>query len=468
MPDETYGYIRVLISEDSMQARICLATVPAPGDASSKPVPLNRENVMTALSVAGVKAGISTDQLDDMLEKKQFDVYRVIAMGKPPLNGVSGSFKYHFNTEHNNKPKILEDGSVDYHTLDGYEPVKKGDLIATYTPATPGHFGFNVRGGVIPNVKGKEQPRHSGNGFTVSEDGTEYYADADGKVEIDHAGALVVSNVFEVKGDVDLTTGDVVFNGDVIIHGNVTTGLRINATGSVSIMGNVEGAIIVSGGDVSLKLGMQGGGRGYIRCGGDLCGKFFEQVKIDVEGDLHASSMMNCEVNCIGSMFVTGRHGILVGGNISCQGDLEATILGNLAEVKTIVNIGITEQNITAMNNLQRASLDIQNKIVKHNDLITKLNAINKPNNTEELNTMKQQVENSLAELNRQLDETCSELERLKLNLAAFSSSKIRVHKYLYPNVKINISGAYYQVTSTFVNLIVKNVSGEIKLFNEV
>ena len=386
MPDETYGYIHVLISEDSMQARICLATTPTPGDAGSNPVAFNKENVLSALSLAGVKAGISNEQINDILEKKQFDVYRVIAMGKPPLNGVSGSYKYHFNTEHNNKPKILEDGSVDYHTLDGYEPVKKGDLIATYTPATSGHFGFNVRGGVIPNVKGKEQLRHSGSGFTISEDGTEYYADVDGKVEIDRSGALVVSNVFDVKGDVDLTTGDVVFNGDVIIHGNVTTGLKINAAGSVSIMGNVEGAMIVSGGDVTLKLGMQGGGRGYIKCGGDLCGKFFEQVKIDVDGDLHASSMMNCEVNCTGSMYVTGRHGILVGGTISCQGDLEATILGNLAEVKTNVNIGITEQNINQMNNLQRASLEIQNKIIKHNDLITKLNAINKPNNANEIN----------------------------------------------------------------------------------
>ena len=47
MPDETYGYIHVLINEDSMQARMCLATVPSPGDASSKPIALNYDNINT-------------------------------------------------------------------------------------------------------------------------------------------------------------------------------------------------------------------------------------------------------------------------------------------------------------------------------------------------------------------------------------------------------------------------------------
>ncbi|MBO4416310.1 MAG: DUF342 domain-containing protein, partial [Lachnospiraceae bacterium] len=329
MGETINGYIRIIISDDSMQARLSLTTkleVPT----TEKPVPFNHDNVITALSIAGVKAGINNNTIDEMLEAGQYNVFKVVAEGKPPLNGTSGTFKYHFNTEHNNKPKVLEDGSVDYHTIDGYEPVSKDALLVTYTPATPGHFGFNVRGAVIPNVKGKELPRLSGSGFHTNENNTEYYSDVDGKVELGRSGELIVSNVLEIKGDVDLTTGDVIFNGDVIIQGNVVNGLRIDATGNVTINGNVEGAVIYSGGDITMKLGMQGGGRGVIKCGGCLFGKFFEQVKIDVQVDLHCSSMMNCDVNCNGNMFVTGRHGILVGGRISCQGDLEATIIGDV------------------------------------------------------------------------------------------------------------------------------------------
>ncbi|MBP5331697.1 MAG: DUF342 domain-containing protein [Lachnospiraceae bacterium] len=466
MSETARGFIKVLISEDSMQARLCLATN-RDQPSSEQPVPFTRDNVLTALSVAGVKAGIKNEMIDDMIESRTFDAFRVVAEGKPPLNGVSGSYKYHFNTEHNNKPKVLEDGSVDYHTIEGYEPVSKDALIVTYTPATNGHFGFNVRGAVIPNVKGKELPRLSGSGFHTNENNTEYYADVDGKVELGRSGELIVSNVLEIKGDVDLTTGDVIFNGDVIISGNVVNGLRIDAAGDVTINGNVEGAVICSGGDITMKLGMQGGGRGVIKCGGCLFGKFFEQVKIEVTGDLHASSMMNCDVSCSGNIYVTGRHGILVGGNISCQGNVEATIIGNLAEVKTYLNIGITEQNILKMNELEKTSRDLQDKIGKHTELKSKLELIRNPANANELATMKQQVEASLNELHKRQQDAFDELEQLKQKLAAFSSSKVVVHKYLYPNVKINISGAYYTVTSAFVNLVVKNVGGEIQLYNE-
>ena len=461
------GYIKVLVNDDSMSARICFSTVPGT-DAKISPVKFNLDNALIALSVAGVKAGISNDTIVDMIEKQQFDVFKQVASGKPPLNGTSGFYTFHFNTEHDGKPKILEDGSVDYRNIDGYEPVSKDVLLATYTPATSGHFGYNVRGAVIPNVKGKEQPRLSGSGFRINEEGTEYYSDLDGKVELNNNNTeLIVSNVLQIKSDVDLTTGDVSFNGDVIITGNVVSGSRINVTGNVTIQGNVEGAIILSGGDITMKLGMQGGGRGIIKCGGNLYGKFFEQVQIDCKGDVHASSMMNCNVCCQGSMFVTGRHGILVGGTTSCQGDIEATIIGNLAEVKTFLNIGITPQNISDMNNLERNLRDLQDKINKHNDLQKKLEMVKNPNNSNELAAMKQQVELSLAELTRQQSETFEQLEQMKLILAAYSNSKIIIHKYLYPNVKINISGANYSVTSTFVNLVVKNVAGEIKLYNE-
>ncbi len=460
------GFIKVVISDDSMQARLCLATA-KDSPTSEQPVPFTRDNILTALSVAGVKAGINNAEIDAMLLERKFDSFKVVAQGKPPLNGTSGTFKYHFNTEHNNKPKVLEDGSVDYHSIEGYEPVAKDTLIATYTPATSGHFGFNVRGVVIPNVKGKDLPRLSGSGFHTNENNTEYYADVDGKVELGKSGELIVSNVLEIKGDVDLTTGDVLFNGDVIISGNVVSGLKIDVSGNVTINGNVEGAVISSGGDITMKLGMQGGGRGVIKCGGCLYGKFFEQVRIEVDQDLHASSMMNCDVICNGNMYITGRHGILVGGHTSCQGNLEATIIGNLAEVKTYLNIGITDQNILKLSELEKNLKDYQEKINKHTELKYKLDLIKNPADAKELATMRHQVEVSLAELNKRQVETFEEHEQLKLQLASYSSSKIVVHKYLYPNVKINISGATYNVTSTFVNLVVKNISGEIQLYNE-
>ncbi|MCR5686214.1 MAG: FapA family protein [Lachnospiraceae bacterium] len=459
-------FIRIQISEDSMQARLCFSTSPG-SDGRAHPELFTRPNVDLALAMSGVKAGINTKLIEEMIEKQQYDTYQVVAAGKVPENGVSGSFAFHFNIEHNNKPKILEDGSVDYRSIEGYEPCQKDQLLATYTPATSGHFGYNVKGAVLQNVRGKEQLPLTGKGFYTNEDKTEYYANCDGKVELKNSKELTVSNVLEIRSDVDLTTGDVEFNGDVIVHGAVISGSTIKVTGNLTIMGNVEGAHIIAVGDITLSSGMQGGGRGLVEAKGDVYGKFFEQARLRVGGDLHASSMMNCDCIVEGNMYVTGRHGILVGGHTSCQGDVEATIIGNLAEAKTYLDIGVTDQNIQLLNTLERKLREFKDKLEKHYELRAKLNAVKNPANTAEYESMKKQVDFSIEELQKQNAQAQEEYDQLKLKLAAYSFSKIRVYKSLYRNVIINLSGGHYNVGTTYSNVSLRNVSGEVKVYSE-
>ena len=57
-------------------------------------------------------------------------------------------------------------------------------------------------------------------------------------------------NVLDISGDVDLNIGNIDFNGDVNITGNVITGVTIRAMGSIYIGGYVEGAVIKSNKDI--------------------------------------------------------------------------------------------------------------------------------------------------------------------------------------------------------------------------
>ena len=91
---------------------------------------------------------------------------------------------------------------------------------------------------------------------------------------------LYVTNVMLINGDTDASTGDIHFNGDVIIKGNVHYGYSIYAEGSIIIGGNVEAASLTAGMNIELQSGMQGGGKGTIECLGNVSGKFFEQVRI--------------------------------------------------------------------------------------------------------------------------------------------------------------------------------------------
>ena len=63
-------YIKVIISEDSMTARVYLANIPGP-DGLEHPELFTRDNILSALSNAGVKAGINNAVIDEKKKKDQ-------------------------------------------------------------------------------------------------------------------------------------------------------------------------------------------------------------------------------------------------------------------------------------------------------------------------------------------------------------------------------------------------------------
>jgi uncharacterized protein (DUF342 family) len=91
-------------------------------------------------------------------------------------------YSYTFNTAPNKKPRLREDGSVDYYNLNLIQCVSEGDLLAKYFEKVEGKSGRTVTGRELPVEKYKNLPPLRGKGFTTSEDFIEYYAAYDGKV----------------------------------------------------------------------------------------------------------------------------------------------------------------------------------------------------------------------------------------------------------------------------------------------
>lgn len=458
--------IRLSVTEDSLSAYLYISTG-VTEDGTVVADSITEQNLREYLNDHGVKAGIDKELLKSIVINKLFDRNHQIAKGQPPLDGVDGYFTFNFKTEIDNHPKVLEDGSVDYRNIDIYEPVSAGDVIATYTPSTPGHYGYTVSGAVLPCTPGKELSPLSGNGFDMSDDKRTYTSALDGKIEYKN-DSIIISNVLDINGDVDLTTGDIIFNGDVIVHGNVHMGSVIRTKGSITVMGNVEGAILVAEKEIQLKSGMQGGGRGYLEAGGDIWGKFFEQTTIRCGGNINVNSMMNCEVYCTGNVTISGRHGIIVGGSTMAQGNINATVIGNMAEVKTTIAAGVNEKTTNEIKELEDDINTVKIAYEKHERIMDMLKSIKNPAEKEKLDSMFKQVEESMQELNVKLEGLKAELSSKIFLLESFSRSKITVTKYLYPNVKITINGVHYRTTTTFTNVYLTESQGQISIINDI
>lgn len=57
---------------------------------------------------------------------------------------------------------------------------------------------------------------------------------------------IFVSNVLELV-NVDNSTGDIDYEGDVVVKGNVLAGFTVKATGDITVSGIVEGATVIAG-----------------------------------------------------------------------------------------------------------------------------------------------------------------------------------------------------------------------------
>ena len=67
-----------------------------------------------------------------------------MAKGTEPVSGREGYVEYKFNTELKPRPKMNEDGTVDFHTLENVNHVTKGDTVAVLHPEYVGEAGTDV------------------------------------------------------------------------------------------------------------------------------------------------------------------------------------------------------------------------------------------------------------------------------------------------------------------------------------
>ena len=289
------------------------------------------EYLHDVLRVNQITYGIDEAQLQKILDEEIYEQDVLVARGIPAVEGQDGFYEYKVNMNLEKKPKILPDGSVDYWSMYSVQSVQKDQVIAIYHPAVKGTDGIGVSGKPIAARVAREQGTLRGTGFGRSEDYLTYFSLMDGKIDIEN-DKIRIQPIYEVSGDANLTTGSIDFTGDIVIHGSVESGVTIKATGSITIDGNVEACNLEAGKDIILRSGMVGGNKAHVRTKGNL----------------------NCTVACRGSILIQGRTAKIIGGDVSAVKGIKATTIGNDAEMRTAVTVGVSADCISRLNLLKK------------------------------------------------------------------------------------------------------------------
>ena len=272
--EENGSYVKV--ASDGMSAWLYL-TVPSMGKDN-----YNMEELKDFLNKNGVVTGYHRSNLAAMIKKKVYEREILVAQGQPATDGKDGYFEYKFDTEQRKAPKVMENGKVDYTNMSSLQNVRKGDIVAIYHHAEEGQDGYDVKGKVLTANRVKEVPPLKSSPAISNEANPDVYvAMKDGKIELKN-GRIDIQALHEINGDVTLITGRVEFFGDVIITGNVESGVMIRAGRNIEIRGTVEAVNLFAGGDIILGRGIQGAQKAKVSARGSVFADFIEQDRKSV------------------------------------------------------------------------------------------------------------------------------------------------------------------------------------------
>lgn len=416
---------KIVVSPDGMEAYLSIANL------NKRPT---EDEVLKELWACKIRKGILRKEITKACDGTYEEDTVLIAVGKNVENGRDGWYEYFFKTDVNRKPKLLPDGSVDYRDIEWYDAVKKGDKLAFYHKAEDGIDGYDVEGNILKSTRGKEQSILAGNGFQMDSDRCTYYAKIDGMVKLD-GDRLEVSEMLEVE-DINSSIGNIVFNGSVHVRGNVGAGVTIRAGKDIIVDGFIEGATLEAAGEIILRKGMNGSGKGKIKAGGNVTAKFLESADVYAGGMIHIDYSMNSILYSEETVEAKLRNGTIVGGVCTGVKGVSAQNIGTKAAVQTTIRAGSSTALMKLNNEIYRqlSSTKEEIRILENvrREMEGKLNA-------EQLaeQPVYEKVQNALYTKGKESEELVAKQEEVRARLMELSRAVIEAKGTIYDGVKV-------------------------------
>lgn len=422
-----------------------------------------KEMIYEILRYHHVIYGIEEEVINKLCEKPCYGKAVLIARGKKEVDGKDGYFVYYFDTSVDTKPRILEDGTVDYYAMTRIVTVSQGEIVVRYHKAVQGTDGIDVCGYLRKAKSGKELPPLKGKGIKLSEDRLIYTALITGKIEFTK-DRINISNVLEIKEDIDYLQGDIYFKGDLVIYGNISSGKVVESEGSIVVRGHVEGATIKARRDVILESGMQGAGRGSISSGGSISGKFFEQVEMKAKENITANTIMNCTMVAGNEIIVTGRRGILLGGSAYAGKKITASTIGNCASMKTELTVGVQEAYHKKLLRLEKQMKELKERLSQVEAAIAMITEREIPDIISPLRDQKLRLLRTKINLNSEIAEKVDEWSNGMNFIKNSKRAKIVVQKLIYPGCQLAINGLSMKINEEIITSSFQRKEDEIEM----
>ena len=305
--------------------------------------PITPEYISELLEKKNIRFGIQHDEIEKAYEEctKHNVVVRdvLVAQGEPAVNEVPSYLQLNPLLEVKSTPPLKDTDSVDHRTRSPFTIIKKDMALAKQKRHRPGREGTNVYGESIGyNVNHPEAILAWGENTRMED--RYLLSNINGQLVIKNK-VVSVRETLVIHGAVGYSTGNIIFPGNVEIHGAVSDGFKIYSGGNVTIKQTFDVTDAVTKGDLIVAGGIIGRGRALVKVGGTLTTKFIENcsaacrkiINVDVE-------ILNSKVFTLEKVIMKDR-GRIVGAEVYALQGIYAGAIGKKAAKASRIICGV-------------------------------------------------------------------------------------------------------------------------------
>ncbi|MBN1128558.1 MAG: DUF342 domain-containing protein [Chitinispirillaceae bacterium] len=451
---EAEQYLQFSITHE----RVTLSILPS---ASAAGVLFTEKKLAYFLLRKGVRHGIDLEMLKKIAIEQPYKTTVEVAAATKPVPGEDASLEYLVSISPDARPQIRQDGKVDYREIKSFSSVAAKQVIARKKPFTPGTPGTAINGEPLPAAPGKDLPMPLGRNTEMSSDGTQLIASKAGIVSEEN-GLINVIELLDIQKDVDFSTGNIKYSGDVMVHGNVLSGFTVEAEGSVHIKGEVESAKIISrNSDVHIDRGIIGRGETQITAKKSIHVAFAQDATLSTEGSITVEKyLLNCDATCF-SLQSKDNHGSIIGGVVRAEKFIQVGHLGAEKGNKTQITLFDKERTLLQGKLRELVELDkklaveiepVEKQLKTKSDLLKKFQGAATARQLAEvkkwidayngINTKIKYVHQKMEELKQKIDQTSTR------SYDGF----VKVAGTVWQGVELELYGRYFNVGDTMTN----------------
>ncbi|MBP2654926.1 MAG: Flagellar Assembly Protein [Firmicutes bacterium] len=418
---------QILVDRERMEASL---TIILPKNSRE----LTLAEVMEKIHSAGISHGIDEEAIKRVMQRP--GSRGVCAKGDRPVDGTDAKLKYFIDMENKGRPMELADGRVDLKDLNLFTVVNEGDLLAEKIIATPGKAGIDVLGQPAYAKSGKDILMPAGKNVRIEDN--KLYAAISGQVQFIN-NKINISPVIEIKGDVDLSTGNVTFVGNVVVRGSIQNGFKVEADGNVDIHGSISGGTAI-GKNIVIRGGIQGMQRGEVKALENVTAKFIENGIVTAGSDIIvADAILHSRVNAGKRLIVEGKRGIIAGGHVMAAEEIRAKVVGTHLAVATELEVGVNPEIRQEYQTLRKELKTAEASLDQAQKALTILKSMNQNEMPPEKREMMLKMTKAQFHLAGSIDGMRRRVTEIEHIFEETRFGRIRISDSIFPGAKIVI-----------------------------